>query len=281
MWEYRKIYHRLVLSGVPPVLCNSFQKSGTHLLVGAVGSLPQFHHYGRKAYWHYLTRARVDCNKISEDSKVIARLSQCLNGEIFRGHIAANKELIGFFARHPIKHIFIYRDLRDVIISMYFGWERNQGVVDSWPFRYFKSLKSEEQKISFLIEGWPDCHSSCDFPFEIDYPNIGERFSENLPWLSNEDCLAIKFEDLAPIDKRPKLLETVARYLLGERLTSKECMRMVLAMEQGCNPASSKTFRKGVSGEWQRYFTKEQKRTFKDVAGQYLIDLGYERDFDW
>ena len=42
-----------------------------------------------------------------------------------------------------------------------------------------------------------------------------------------------------------------------------------------------KTFRQGKMGAWKSHFTKEQKDTFKKVAGQLLIDLGYERNFDW
>lgn len=30
-----------------------------------------------------------------------------------------------------------------------------------------------------------------------------------------------------------------------------------------------------------QYFSAEHKDTFKEVAGQLLIDLGYEQDFDW
>src|SRR5210317_2043668 len=98
VWGYRKVYHHFFCTGVQPVLCNSFQKSGTHLLVGVVESLPQFHYYGRKAYWHYLSRARVESKKIHKPIQVIHKLSQCLQGEIFRGHIAANPELLEYFS---------------------------------------------------------------------------------------------------------------------------------------------------------------------------------------
>ena len=41
------------------------------------------------------------------------------------------------------------------------------------------------------------------------------------------------------------------------------------------------TFRKGQIGAWKEYFTQEHKELFKKTAGQLLIDLGYEKDFDW
>jgi hypothetical protein len=186
-----------------------------------------------------------------------------------------------FLEQNNIKHIFIYRDLRDVVVSMFFGWKKNNGVIDTWPFRYFQSLQSDYERIAFIISGWPVHFPNGDFPSKVEYPNIGERFLENLPWLSDKNCFTVKFEDLAPIDKRPKTLEAIAVYLLGEHTPMGEGERRVLAMEKGCNPTTSKTFRKGVSGEWKKYFTKEHKVLFKDVAGKILIDLGYEKDFDW
>lgn len=40
-------------------------------------------------------------------------------------------------------------------------------------------------------------------------------------------------------------------------------------------------WRKGVSGDWRNYFTEDDKRLFKAVAGGLLVELGYEKDLDW
>jgi hypothetical protein len=281
VWLYRRLYHQLFLKKFPPILSNSFQKAGTHLLLGAVSNLPHYGRYGRQANFHYLERARVVSRKIPTVSTVIQRFQHVFPGEVFKGHICAHPEIVNFLDRSDFRHLFIYRDLRDVVVSMFFGWKKNEGVIDTWPFRYFQSLPSDHDRIQFVISGWPINIPSGDFPGEVDYPNIGERFLENLPWLSNKNCLALQFENLAPSDKRQKTLEDIANYLVGEHITSTERDMMVLAMEEGCNPANSKTFRKGTGGEWKEYFTKEHKKSFKDIAGQILIDLGYEKDFDW
>jgi hypothetical protein len=39
--------------------------------------------------------------------------------------------------------------------------------------------------------------------------------------------------------------------------------------------------RKGVSGDWRQDFTEADKRAFKEIAGEMLVELGYERDLDW
>jgi len=39
--------------------------------------------------------------------------------------------------------------------------------------------------------------------------------------------------------------------------------------------------RAGKTGDWERYFEEPHKDLIKRVAGQALIDLGYENDLDW
>jgi hypothetical protein len=43
----------------------------------------------------------------------------------------------------------------------------------------------------------------------------------------------------------------------------------------------SLTFRKGRTGDWQNHFTEAHKNAFKAVAGDALIELGYEGDVGW
>ena len=39
--------------------------------------------------------------------------------------------------------------------------------------------------------------------------------------------------------------------------------------------------RKGVVGDWARYFNDDVRRWFKEEAGETLVSLGYERDENW
>jgi hypothetical protein len=36
-----------------------------------------------------------------------------------------------------------------------------------------------------------------------------------------------------------------------------------------------------VTGGWREFFTEEHKQLFKDVAGDLLVRLGYEKDNNW
>ena len=276
----RRVTHQFFpRSAPPPVLCNSFPKSGTYLLIEIVGSIAPFRYYGGMASWYCLNRNRVELNKRYSINDVLQKLKAILPGEIIRGHVEAQPDLVQFLAQSNVKHIFIYRDLRDVVISQFFYWEKGISA-DRWPFRYFKTLKNKEDKISFLITGWPFKTVGGDFPDEVDYPNISERFLLNLAWLSNENCLAVRYEDLISLEKRRAGLNSIAKFLLNTDDPNR-VEAAVRDMEGGFDPSRSKTFRSGKTGEWRKYFSAEHVKLFKKYAGNTLITLGYEKDLNW
>jgi hypothetical protein len=50
---------------------------------------------------------------------------------------------------------------------------------------------------------------------------------------------------------------------------------------EAIQPRKSPTFRKGKSGEWRSLFTDQHKKLFKQVTGELLTVLGYEKDGGW
>ena len=47
------------------------------------------------------------------------------------------------------------------------------------------------------------------------------------------------------------------------------------------NEAPNQFLRKGAVGDWQNYFTSENKESFKSIAGGLLVDLEYTVSLDW
>jgi len=39
--------------------------------------------------------------------------------------------------------------------------------------------------------------------------------------------------------------------------------------------------RKGHKYDWKNYFSDDHINSFKEIAGETLIDLGYEKNNDW
>jgi hypothetical protein len=40
-------------------------------------------------------------------------------------------------------------------------------------------------------------------------------------------------------------------------------------------------YRKGIAGDWKNHFSAEDRRIFKEIAGDMLVELGYEQDLSW
>jgi hypothetical protein len=53
------------------------------------------------------------------------------------------------------------------------------------------------------------------------------------------------------------------------------------ALKSSIIPRKSGTFRKGRPGGWQEHFSPRNKQVFKEVAGDLLIQMGYEKNLDW
>ena len=68
----------------------------------------------------------------------------------------------------------------------------------------------------------------------------------------------------------------VVRYKIP---TSRE--KALSTLVEAIQPKKSHTFRSGKTGGWKQYFTDEHKKLFNDVAGDLLINLGYETSRNW
>ena len=50
---------------------------------------------------------------------------------------------------------------------------------------------------------------------------------------------------------------------------------------EAINPKKSHTFRSGKTGGWCEHFSEKNKELFKEVSGDLLIQLGYEKNNNW
>lgn len=91
--------------------------------------------------------------------------------------------------------------------------------------------------------------------------------------------MAIHFEDL--IHARAATLTRIMERLLVRAPLPATRQLILNSLETSINPTKSPTFRSGKTGEWKKHFTDEHKKIFKNVAGDLLVKLGYEKDGDW
>ena len=252
----------------PPVLANSFPKSGTHLLAQVVAGLPRRVNYG---VWLGSMRSSFQFRErsIPNVKRFIARI---VPGELVRGHLFYDAQYVDDLDQKNVVHYFIYRDPRDVILSeAHYAREMNR-----WHrlHPYFRRLASLEEAITLSINGF-------DPPVPgIYFPNIAERFARYEGWLSHDRCLPIKFEDMRS-EERTKVIREIARFYAERTQGSVDVDSLTIDMEARIAPEKSHTFRSGKKGGWREKFTAEHRRRFAELTGDLLVRLGYEENDAW
>ncbi|MEX0641193.1 MAG: sulfotransferase domain-containing protein [Pirellulales bacterium] len=252
----------------PPVFANSFPKSGTHLLFQIVDGLPNTTNYG--AFLASMTSSFQFRERTAGNASRFIR--GFVPGEIVRGHLFFDSQNAEDLARMNVVHLFVYRDPRAVVLSeAHYLREMNR-----WHrlAPHFRKVATLDEAIMLSITGF-------DPPIAgLDYPNIAARFARYQGWLERDDCLAIRFEDLAG-EGRDAAIRRVAEFFASHCAKPLDVAATVAAMSARIAPEKSHTFRSGKQSGWQNEFTAEHRRRFDELAGNLLIDLGYETNHDW
>ena len=246
----------------PPVLVNSFPKSGTHLLVQIVEAIPGAVNYGTFI-------ASMMSSMIFRERPVkkhIKVLKLIVPNEIVSAHLFYLPDYEKILNSMNCVHFFIYRDLRDVVISEVHyltfmnRWHRLHP--------YYKKLPDLNTRISLAINGFENEEIG------IDYPNIAKRFKRYSGWLESENVCAIKFEDLVG-KKRRETIERMMVFYQSHLYQKVDISELVEKAIANINPQESHTFRKGEVNQWQSVFNEDHNQQFERVAGDLLREIGY------
>lgn len=252
----------------PPILCNSFPKSGTHLLLQILGSFPRIVNYGAFI-------ASIPSISFRERTKAshIRLIRNIVPGEIVPAHLFYEPDYFDELIEKRAVIFFIYRDPRDVAVSeaYYLTYMNPWHGLHSY---FSKKLQSSEERILATIKGINDP------TFSYDYPNISDRFKRYQRWIGKENVFTVKFENLVS-ENRKELLVQMADFYARRSQLDLDIEEVVNSALLNINPAHSHTFRKGEAGGWQKVFNEELKEQAKIVAGDLLIELGYEKDLNW
>ena len=257
------------------VLCNSYPKSGTHLLYQILYSIPNLHK------WDDIVSVQALCGIMNTASHVRWKIGAAPNHSIVRSHLMYCDEILDILREYSCKMLFIYRDLRDVAVS-HARWITKEERIFLHPI-YLKFNSFGEQLMS-SIKGVP---VGTPFGFNVSQPDIGSDFLRWKGWIDDSETLAIKFEDLVgergggSEEKRIYVVEQILDHL-SISMSSHQVKEKFASY--ALNPDESHTFKKGGKGSiggWQTLFQEEHKAEFKKVAGDILINLGYEKDLNW
>jgi hypothetical protein len=280
IYQTEKITQRLRFASQPanlPVLLGiSFPKSGTHLLDQILLGFSQVAPYAKRVHSFY-AEYEGESGKKRDPQQALTWLDALQPRDIASAHLFARPEAIARVCSDKFAPYFIFRDPRDVVVSHVFYVTDME--VRHVHHEYYQSLPDFDSRLKVSILGRPELNTRPEPSRRVEFSNIADRFAPYLGWLDRSEVLTIHFEDL--IHHRESTLISIMDHLLS-RVTLQSPRQLILdSLETSINPKKSPTFRSGKTGEWKKHFTDEHKKIFKEVAGDLLIKLGYEKDDDW
>lgn len=262
------------------VIVASHQRSGTHLTIDSL-----------RANFEQLADDYIDLDRMLPAHRKglqASEFSELLNKEP-KIHIIKSHSTPGFMefasdqanlsmaeqVKKDSKIIYVYRDGRDVLSSLYF-FEKN--MMPKPPERTFAEFLRSPH-IFFNVAGR---HGACGWPPEITPPEAWARHVSE--WMDTNGCFGVSYEELttdpdsalrktasflglpvpASVQRiefhQPSLLARIVRRITGKHYTS-----------------SAVQPRKGVAGDWVNHFSKDDEAFFWKAAGTAMERLGYRR----
>lgn len=258
------------MAGWPILLGISFPKSGSHLLDQILLGFSKVAPFSRHLPLTFATYDGETGRKRSIQ-ETLAYINALRPLDISSAHMFAWPEVVERICTLKFVPYFIFRDPRDVVIShVFYITEMAPG---HHHHKYYTEMLTDfGDRLKVSILGLPDS--------DVEFPDVASRFAPYLNWLDQPEVLPLHFEDFIH-DRRAALNKVLDHFLKRVDTLSTPREQILDALEASINPKKSPTFRSGKTGEWQKYFTDEHKRIFKDNAGDLLLRLGYVKNNDW
>ena len=261
-------WKRLYFNDAPPIFGNSKPKSGSHLLLQILNGFTQIMPYKYVEADPIRTLEKEGRRKTKEE--ILEGLRQIPRGVIGWGYVEATPENAAFLCQSNRVNYFIYRDPRDMLVSqVFFATDMHE---EHGMHEYYKSLPDFGERLKVAITG-----------IEKDglkMVSVKQRYQGVFQWLEQKNMMCIRFEDL--INDRDATLNAMLDEIesTGYRIPTPH-EKALSILVNAIQPNKSHTFRSGKTGGWREHFTEEHRKLFKDVAGDLLVKLGYEKNNDW
>jgi hypothetical protein len=275
VYQVEKLAQRVKFAGIaapsngwPILLGISFPKSGTHLLDQVLLGFAQVAPFSRRLHSFY-AQYDGDTGRKHSLTETLTWVDSLRPLDVTSAHLFASPEVLARVCTPAFVPYFIYRDPRDVVVSHVFyvtKMEKNHV-----HHATYQSLPDFDARLKTSILGIPDSL--------VEFPDISGRFAPYLGWIDRPEVLNIHFESF--IHDRPGTLNRIIDHFLNRAPLTMPREPILAALEASINPQKSPTFRSGKTGEWKKYFKDEHKTLFKEVAGDLMMKLGYEKNNDW
>ncbi len=192
---------------------------------------------------------------------------------VVKMHTRGTRENVAILKKHKIKYCIMYRDLRDVAVSWYFYLKN---VAINHPLHEIVATMDVDEGVDYFID---NDNGSDSLYLYMQWLNMwfNNRYSNN--------SMLIKYEDML-VDTRKEFKNILDFYEINisddvvDTIVEKH--RFINSTNRSPGEQDVSSFnRKGIAGDWKNYFSASHVEKFKNIAGQFLIDTGYEMDTNW
>jgi hypothetical protein len=261
-------WRRLSFRDAPLIFGNSKPKSGSHLLLQILNGFTRIMPY--KYVQAEPVRTIEKSGRRKSGDKILHELKHIPPGVIGWGYVEASPENVVLLCQPHRVNYFMYRDPRDMLVSqVYFATDMHE---EHGMHKFYKSLPDFGDRLKAAITGVDQ-----DGLYMV---SVKQRYAAVFEWLEQSHVMCIRFEDLIhnPKPTLDAMLDEVES--TGYQIpTPRETALSILG--KAIQPKKSRTFRSGKTGSWREHFTENHKDLFKEVAGDLLVRLGYEKNNDW
>lgn len=261
-------WKRLTFNDAPQIFANAKPKSGSHLLLQIMNGFCQIAPYAFVAADPIRTIKADGGRRMVDD--IFADIRAIHPGVIGWGYVDATPENVALLCQPNRVNYFIYRDPRDMLVShVFFATDMHEG---HGMHEYYQSLPDFNERLKVAITGIDQG--------DLHMVSVRQRYDGVFQWLAQPSAMCIRFEEL--INNREATLNQMLNQVekTGFRIPTPRPEAVEILVE-AIQPKKSKTFRSGKTGGWREHFTDTHKTLFKDVAGDLLVQLGYEKNNEW
>jgi hypothetical protein len=236
--------------------------------------------YGYDEDLRNLTRLSIDYFLAKE----VSRTGKRIVGDKSPQHTECLDEMHEVYPDARVIHIV--RDGRDVAVSAMHHWwrlakDREEGIFELTPEELEIRDEYLQDRGAFLASGR-------SMFIEVRLAQLARRWSYRIGKAHHEGTtlygdryLEIRYEDL--LRDTPNTLRRVFEFLHARRgdAVIERCIR-ASKFERASNRRQGEEdpnsfFRKGVAGDWRDVFTERDREIYGNLAGERLIEMGYEK----
>jgi hypothetical protein len=200
--------------------------------------------------------ARITGQQISE-------IETLTPGAVMFTHLRYSSEFLAEIDRLNVRPFYIYRDLRDSLVSEYF----HKAYLDPRLKETYPILKEVSDETAF------------DFDHIMKWSTVAPFYRDVASWVANSNIPSVKFENLAqqPKESFRSLLAFYGKNYSESDLDAAIAFASFQA-KAGRQPGEEDRkshYRKGIVGDWRNYFNERQHADLWNEFGDVLEQLDY------